>query len=71
MNVNRAISSRNVRRNLAIREANANAEYSEYLDAKYAAEKVNFASHHFGKVDDCLRCLNCEIGIWNGHKEHC
>ena len=33
--------------------------------------RVNSESHTFGRIDDVLRCLNCEIGIWNGWKAAC
>lgn len=71
MNVNLAVSRRATRRSLAIRKANAAVTDAAWYDAKYAAEKANFASHRFGIVDDCERCLVCEIGIWNGRKEFC
>lgn len=32
---------------------------------------ANFASHIFVDMDDCTRCMDCEIGIWSGHKEYC
>lgn len=31
----------------------------------------NYSTHRFGTVDDCTRCIDCEIGIWNGDKERC
>jgi len=31
----------------------------------------NYNSHTFGKIDDCVRCLDCEIGVWNGWKRPC
>lgn len=31
----------------------------------------NYASHHIGVVDDCHRCIDCEIGVWNAHLEPC
>ena len=34
-------------------------------------EIVNANSHHWGNVDDCVRCVDCEIGIWNAWKEYC
>lgn len=34
-------------------------------------ETENYNSHIFGDVDDCIRCIDCEIGAWNGHKEYC
>ena len=34
-------------------------------------ERLNYNSHHYGIIDDCYRCLDCEIGTWNGHKERC
>lgn len=32
---------------------------------------INANSHHIGAVDDCLRCVDCEIGSWNAWKELC
>lgn len=34
-------------------------------------EAANARSHSWGNVDDCIRCVNCEIGIWSGHTEMC
>jgi hypothetical protein len=31
----------------------------------------NAASHIIGNVDDCARCINCEIGSWNAWKSEC
>lgn len=28
-------------------------------------------SHRIGIVDDCYRCIDCEIGAWNAHKKPC
>lgn len=36
-----------------------------------AIKDLNHRSHRFGRIDDCIRCLNCEIGIWNGWRENC
>jgi hypothetical protein len=36
-----------------------------------AEREANAASHSIGVVDDCLRCLDCEIGSWNAWKEAC
>ena len=33
--------------------------------------EANDKSHAYGVIDDCERCLNCEVGIWNGWKEAC
>ena len=42
------------------------------LEAITPAEReANAASHHIGVVDDCYRCLDCEIGSWNAWKQHC
>ena len=43
-------------------------ERKEALEEIYS---LNKSSHLFGTVDDCIRCLFCEIGVWNGHKELC
>ena len=32
---------------------------------------ANAASHSIGVVDDCYRCINCEIGSWNAWKQPC
>lgn len=32
---------------------------------------INANSHHIGNVDDCARCVDCEIGSWNAWKELC
>jgi hypothetical protein len=32
---------------------------------------ANAKSHVIGIVDDCYRCINCEIGSWNAWKEMC
>jgi hypothetical protein len=34
-------------------------------------KRANAASHIIGVVDDCYRCINCEIGSWNAWKSHC
>ena len=33
--------------------------------------QANDASHQIGVVDDCYRCLDCEIGSWNAWKMAC
>lgn len=33
--------------------------------------KENYKSHNYGPVDDCIRCVDCEIGIWNGWTAYC
>ena len=33
--------------------------------------RANAESHHFDRIDDVMRCLNCEIGIWNAWKMEC
>lgn len=33
--------------------------------------KANAASHIIGNVDDCSRCINCEIGSWNAWQRPC
>ena len=32
---------------------------------------ANANSHHIGVVDDCYRCINCEIGSWNAWQQPC
>ena len=34
-------------------------------------KRANAASHRIGNVDDCRRCIDCEIGVWNAWKEMC
>jgi hypothetical protein len=34
-------------------------------------KRINAASHHIGIVDDCRRCVDCEIGSWNAWKAKC
>jgi hypothetical protein len=36
-----------------------------------AEREANAASHCIGVVDDCYRCLDCEIGAWNSWKDAC
>jgi hypothetical protein len=33
--------------------------------------EFNARSHTIGIVDDCYRCVDCEIGEWNAWKERC
>lgn len=58
----------------------ANLTYAEWyqqiekprLDAIPAEVRAaNFDSHRFGVVDDCYRCIDCEIGEWNGWQRPC
>lgn len=37
------------------------------LDQKQA----NAQTHWIGVVDDCYRCVKCEIGSWNAWKQPC
>lgn len=32
---------------------------------------INAYSHRIGKVDDCERCVRCEVGAWNAWKRLC
>ena len=42
------------------------------LEALTPEQKIaNANSHVIGVVDDCYRCINCEIGKWNAWKEMC
>ena len=36
-----------------------------------SVREANDASHAMGIVDDCYRCIVCEIGSWNAWKERC
>lgn len=52
------------------------AEYRAKENARLAAltdeQKIaNANSHRIGVVDDCYRCIDCEIGSWNAWKSHC
>lgn len=38
---------------------------------KKASSQENYASHYFGQVDDTVRCLDCEVAIWNGYNKVC
>lgn len=29
------------------------------------------STHIIGVVDDCYRCIDCEVGSWNAHKFPC
>lgn len=33
--------------------------------------KANADSHYIGVVDDCYRCIYCEVGSWNAWKSEC
>jgi hypothetical protein len=42
------------------------------VEALTPEEKArNAASHTIGNVDDCRRCIDCEIGSWNAWKSYC
>jgi hypothetical protein len=52
------------------------AEYRAKENARLEAltdteKRINAASHHIGIVDDCRRCVDCEIGSWNAWKAKC
>ena len=32
---------------------------------------INEYSHRIGVVDDCYRCIDCEIGSWNAWQTLC
>ena len=36
-----------------------------------AERMVNDNSHHYGTIDDCTRCLHCEVLVTNGWKAAC
>lgn len=36
-----------------------------------AEKTANVRSHHIGVVDDCYRCVDCEMGSWNTWKKFC
>lgn len=29
------------------------------------------STHRIGAVDDCIRCIDCEVGVWNARKVRC
>ena len=42
------------------------------LESLTPEQKIaNTQSHRIGVVDDCYRCVDCEIGKWNAWKSHC
>lgn len=41
------------------------------LELTDAIKQRNHNSHYWGIIDDCRRCLDCEIGFWNGWKSDC
>jgi hypothetical protein len=41
------------------------------LDLTPAERDANARTHTIGNVDDCLRCIDCEIGAWNAWKVAC
>ena len=43
----------------------------ETLTLSPAEREANARTHRIGAVDDCLRCIDCEIGAWNAWKEAC
>jgi hypothetical protein len=34
-------------------------------------KRANARTHRIGIVDDCYRCVYCEIGSWNTWKQPC
>lgn len=36
-----------------------------------AQRAANADSHRIGNVDDCRRCIYCEVGSWNAWKQLC
>ena len=41
------------------------------IELSEAAKAANRNSHRWGVIDDCYRCIDCEIGVWNGWRENC
>ena len=41
------------------------------LELSVEQRKENYVSHNYGDVDDCIRCVDCEVGIWNGWRYAC
>jgi hypothetical protein len=40
-------------------------------DLTKEARFLNSMSHDIGAVDDCYRCIHCEVGSWNAWKFIC
>ena len=40
-------------------------------DRARKARGSNYASHRFGQVDDCIRCVDCEVAPWNAYDKEC
>jgi hypothetical protein len=45
--------------------------YMAFANVTDAESRMNFYSHTIGAVDDCYRCIWCEVGVWNAHKMQC
>lgn len=43
----------------------------ETITLSPAEREANARTHRIGNVDDCLRCIDCEIGSWNAWKVAC
>lgn len=41
------------------------------LELTAEEKQANYESHRWGVIDDVVRCVNCEIGIWNGQRRSC
>jgi hypothetical protein len=41
------------------------------IDLTPAEREANDRTHRIGYVDDCLRCVDCEIAAWNTWKVAC
>lgn len=36
-----------------------------------AEKQANIDSHMMGRIDDCVRCVRCEIAVWNAWQRDC
>jgi len=43
----------------------------ENCEIDLATRRYNTSTHRIGVVDDCYRCIECEIGSWNAWKQPC
>jgi len=46
-------------------------EISRLQALSQSEKEANANSHRIGNVDECYRCIRCEIGSWNAWKSPC
>jgi hypothetical protein len=56
---------------MTIWEERRKAEKARVAALTDTEKRINAASHTIGVVDDCYRCIDCEVGSWNAWKYHC